>query len=81
MSADADRLAETANVCAGHAATALATLLDATLLFEPPRVRELAPGQALAGPAVQQRPLVLGHEALRVAGVGEQVGGHHGRRP
>ena len=49
MSADADRLAEIANVCAGHAATALATLLDATLLFEPPRVRELAPDQPLAG--------------------------------
>ena len=42
MSDDADRLAEIANVCGGHAATALATLLDATLLFEPPRVRTLA---------------------------------------
>jgi chemotaxis protein CheC len=48
VSADADRLAEIANVCAGHAATKLAALLDATLLFEPPRVRELAAGEPLA---------------------------------
>ena len=48
MSADWDRLAEIANVCAGHAATKLALLLDATLLFEPPRVRALAAGEALA---------------------------------
>jgi chemotaxis protein CheC len=48
VSPDADRLAEIANVCAGHAATKLALLLDATLLFEPPRVRVLAAGEPLA---------------------------------
>jgi chemotaxis protein CheC len=48
VNVDADRLAEIANVCAGHAATALAVLLDATLLFEPPRVRELPAGEPLA---------------------------------
>ena len=48
MSADWARLAEIANVCAGHAATKLAVLLDATLLFEPPRVRALAAGAPLA---------------------------------
>jgi hypothetical protein len=36
--------------------------------------------QPLAGPAVQQLALVLGHEALGGAGVGEQIGGHHGGR-
>ena len=34
--------------------------------------------QPLAGVAVQQQALVLGHEALRVAGVLEQVVTHHG---
>ncbi len=47
MSSEADRFAEIANVCAGHAATTLAALLDATLLFEPPRVRALAAGRPL----------------------------------
>lgn len=48
MRSEADRLAEIANVCAGNAATTLAALLDATLLFEPPRVRALAAGRPLA---------------------------------
>ena len=38
-------------------------------------------GQPLARPPVEQRALVLGHEALRRAGVGEQVVRHHGREP
>lgn len=50
MSADRelDRLSEIANVCAGNAATTLAALLDATLLFEPPRAHPLAAGRPLA---------------------------------
>ncbi len=47
MSAQADRLAEIANICAGNAASVLATLLDATLLIEPPVVHRLAPGRPL----------------------------------
>ena len=46
MSAADDRLAEIANICAGHAATALASLLDATLLMEPPRLQRLRAGEA-----------------------------------
>jgi len=44
----ADREAEIANICAGHAASALAALLDATLLMEPPRLHALPAGQPLA---------------------------------
>lgn len=47
MSDEADRLAEIANICAGHASSALAALLDATLLFEPPRFSVLPAGQPL----------------------------------
>jgi chemotaxis protein CheC len=42
-----DRLAEISNICAGHAATALASLLDATLLIEPPQLHALPAGQPL----------------------------------
>jgi chemotaxis protein CheC len=42
-----DRLAEISNICAGHAATALATLLDATLLMEPPQLHTLRAGEPL----------------------------------
>jgi chemotaxis protein CheC len=48
VNAEADRLAEIANICAGHAASALAALLDATLLIETPRVHRLAAGRELA---------------------------------
>lgn len=48
MSEADDRLTEIANICAGHAATALASLLDATLLMEPPRLHILLAGQPLA---------------------------------
>jgi chemotaxis protein CheC len=41
-----DRLAEIANICAGHAATALASLLDATLLMEPPGLELLRAGDS-----------------------------------
>jgi chemotaxis protein CheC len=47
VSGAADRLAEIANICAGHAATALASLLDATLLMEPPLLHALPPGRPL----------------------------------
>ncbi len=47
MSDASDRLAEIANICAGHASSALAELLDATLLFEPPTVHRLAAGRPL----------------------------------
>lgn len=47
MSEAADRLSEISNICAGHAATALASLLDATLLMEPPRVHTLPAGRPL----------------------------------
>ncbi len=47
MSDSADRLAEIANICAGHAAGALAALLDATLLMEPPCLHRLAAGRPL----------------------------------
>ena len=49
MSAADDRLAEIANICAGHAATALASLLDATLLMEPPRLQTLRAGEPCDG--------------------------------
>jgi chemotaxis protein CheC len=42
-----DRLAEIANICAGHAATALASLLDATLLMEPPLLHVLPAGEPM----------------------------------
>jgi chemotaxis protein CheC len=48
VSEPADRLAEIANICAGHAAGALAALLDATLLIEPPILHALPPGEPLA---------------------------------
>ncbi|HXX48952.1 MAG TPA: chemotaxis protein CheC [Myxococcota bacterium] len=47
MTADDDRFAELANICAGHAASTLALLLDTTLLTEPPRLRELTAGRPL----------------------------------
>ncbi|MEX2208599.1 MAG: chemotaxis protein CheC [Myxococcota bacterium] len=47
MSRADDRLAEIANICAGHVATALASLLDATLLMEPPLVHALPAGRSL----------------------------------
>lgn len=47
MSKSADRIAEIANICAGHASSALADLLDATLLFEPPTVHALPEGRPL----------------------------------
>ena len=46
MSAADDRVTEIANICAGHAATALAALLDATLLMEPPVLRRLRAGES-----------------------------------
>jgi chemotaxis protein CheC len=49
MSDRADRLAEIANICAGHAASALAALLDATLLIEPPCLHALPAGRPLGG--------------------------------
>jgi len=48
VSEQADRLAEIANICAGHAATALASLLDATLLIEPPRLHALPANRPFA---------------------------------
>jgi len=48
VSSQEDRLSEIANICAGNAASALAVLLDATLLIEPPRMRTLRAGQPLA---------------------------------
>jgi len=48
MSAAYDRFAEIANICAGHAASALAALLDATLLIEPPSVHSLPAWRPLA---------------------------------
>jgi chemotaxis protein CheC len=57
---DEDRLAELANICAGHAASTLALLLDATLLTEVPRLRLLPAGRPL-------RSLFLRDE--RVAGI------------
>jgi chemotaxis protein CheY-P-specific phosphatase CheC len=48
VSAEADRLAEIANICAGNAAGALASLLDAILLTELPSVHRLPAGRALA---------------------------------
>lgn len=47
MTDDDDRLAELANICAGHAASTLALLLDATLFTEVPRLRTLAAGRTL----------------------------------
>ena len=47
MTRDDDRFAELANICAGHAASTLAVLLDTTLLTEPPRLRELPAGRSL----------------------------------
>jgi chemotaxis protein CheC len=47
MTRDDDRFAELANICAGHAASTLALLLDTTLLTEPPRLRELSAGRPL----------------------------------
>lgn len=57
---DDDRLVELANICAGHAASTLALLLDGTLLTEVPRLRELPAGRPL-------RALFLREE--RVAGI------------
>jgi chemotaxis protein CheC len=57
---DEDRLAELANILAGHAASTLAILLDTTLLTEVPRLRELPAGRPL-------RALFLREE--RVAGI------------
>jgi chemotaxis protein CheY-P-specific phosphatase CheC len=57
---DDDRLAELANICAGHAASTLALLLDTTLLTEVPRLRQLPAGRPL-------RSLFLREE--RVAGI------------
>lgn len=48
MSNREDRLSEIANICAGNAASALAVLLDATLLIEPPRMYTLYAGRPLA---------------------------------
>ena len=48
MSDRDDRQAEIANICAGHAASALAALLDATLLMEPPCLHVLPAGRPLA---------------------------------
>jgi len=44
---DDDMLAELANICAGHAASTLALLLDSTLLCEVPRLRKLSAGRPL----------------------------------
>ncbi len=41
-------------------------------------LEDRAAGESLTGQAVQQQALVLRHEPLRVAGVLEEVGGHHG---
>jgi chemotaxis protein CheC len=57
---DEDRLAELANICAGHAASTLALLLDTTLLTEVPRLRQLQAGRPL-------RSLFLRED--RVAGI------------
>ena len=48
MSPDRDKLAELANICAGHAAGALALLLDAVLLTEVPELRDLPAGRPLS---------------------------------
>ncbi|HTO68900.1 MAG TPA: chemotaxis protein CheC [Myxococcota bacterium] len=66
MTADDDRFAELANICAGHAASTLAMLLDATLLTQPPRLRELPAGRPL-------RALFLREE--RVAGIFADLAG------
>jgi chemotaxis protein CheC len=60
VTADDDRLVEFANICAGHAASALALLLDTTLLTQVPRLRQLPAGRPL-------RSLFLREE--RVAGI------------
>ena len=60
MTDDDDRLIELANICAGHAATTLAMLLDTTLLTKVPRLRQLEAGRPL-------RSLFLREE--RVAGI------------
>jgi chemotaxis protein CheC len=44
---DDDMLAELANICAGHAASTLAMLLETTLLSEVPRLRQLPAGRPL----------------------------------
>jgi chemotaxis protein CheY-P-specific phosphatase CheC len=44
---DDDRFAELANICAGHAASTLAVLLDTTLLTTVPRLRALPAGRPL----------------------------------
>lgn len=48
MKAERDKLAELANICAGHAAGALAALLDTTLLTEVPELRDLPAGRPLS---------------------------------
>lgn len=47
MTDDDDRFAELANICAGHAASTLAILLDTTLFTEVPRLRTLPAGRPL----------------------------------
>lgn len=47
MTDDDDKLAELANICAGHAAGTLALLFDNTLLTQVPRMRELPAGRPL----------------------------------
>ncbi|HTO55737.1 MAG TPA: hypothetical protein VMR50_20300 [Myxococcota bacterium] len=42
-----DKLAELANICAGHAASTLALLLDTTLLTKVPQLRRLEAGRPL----------------------------------
>jgi len=47
MTDDDDKLAELANICAGHAASTLALLLDTSLLTRVPRLRMLPAGRPL----------------------------------
>jgi chemotaxis protein CheC len=48
VNAERDKLAELANICAGHAASTLAVLLDTTLLTEVPELRDLPAGRPLS---------------------------------
>ena len=61
-----DKLAELANICAGHAASTLAVLLDTSLLTRVPRLRTLPAGRPL-------RSLFLREE--RVAGIFADLAG------
>ena len=48
MNPDRDKLAELANICAGHAAGTLAMLLDTVLLTQVPELRDLPAGRPLS---------------------------------